>query len=153
MLNSVGTIISASMGAVAVTLVVSCTDAAPVTLPDPPAPIARPAEYAFGDVIASLDNRAAKAAQDALRPSFGRGIEVTLIAPASTNFTALARWYETRAQEAGWQPIADFTARLGRGRHGFAYSRGERAFAMVWIDATAPDGSRPVTVIRLGWPG
>ena len=153
MLKSVGAMLGAAIWAVVVTLGGSCTDAAPATLPDPPAPIAKPAAYAFGDAIASLDTRAAGAAQDALRPTYGRGIEASFVAPASTDFAALARWYETHARDAGWRPIADFAARLGRGRHGFAFVRGVRAFALIWIDATAPDGSRPVTVIRLGGPG
>lgn len=131
-------------------LAAGCTDKAPMTLPDPPAPITQPAEYAFGDAIAGADDRAAAAAQDLLRPRFGGGQERNLVAPAGTDFTTVARWYDARAQEAGWEPIADFAERLGSGRRGFAYSSGTRAFALVWIDQAAPDGSRPVTTLRFG---
>lgn len=131
-------------------LAAGCTDKAPMTLPDPPAPIAQPAEYAFGDAIASADNRAAAAAQDLLRPRFGGGQERNLVAPAGTDFAAITRWYDARAQEAGWEPVAGFADRLGSGRHGFAYATGTRAFALVWIDQAAADGSRPVTTIRFG---
>ncbi|MBB5760154.1 hypothetical protein HNR00_004900 [Methylorubrum rhodinum] len=152
MLKFVETIVGAAIASIVLMIAASCTNIRPTRLPDPPPPIVRPAEYAFGDTIAALDNRAAGSAQDLLRPTYGRGDELSLLAPAGTDFAVLARWYEARAQETGWRPVEDFTARLGRGRHGIAYASGQQAFALIWIDATAADGSRPVTMIRFGEP-
>lgn len=126
----------------------ACGSEAPVPMPAPPAPLIKPARYAFGDAISALDHRAAGVAWDLLRPQYGRGRERSFVAPKGTDFAALTRWYDARAARHGWRPVPDFGARLGRERHGLAYAGGGRAFALTWIDRTAPDGSRPVTVAR-----
>ncbi len=123
-----------------------------MTLPDPPAPIIRPAEYAFGDQVASAEEHLVGQVDQLLRTRFGKPVEAHLTAPAATDFAALRRWYAERAR--GWQPLPEVegAAKAGRGQ-GFGFSHGDQAFVMVWLTRDAAEGANPVTILRYGKAG
>ncbi|MGY4397502.1 hypothetical protein ACVWZA_002696 [Sphingomonas sp. UYAg733] len=129
----------------------ACNQKEPVimTLPDPPAPIVRPAEYAFGDQVASAEEHLVGQIDQALRARFGKPAETHLTAPAGTDFAAVRHWYGERAQR--WQPLPDVegAARAGGG-HGFGFTHGDQAFVMIWLTRHASAGANPVTILRYG---
>jgi hypothetical protein len=123
-----------------------------MTLPDPPAPIVRPAEYAFGDHIASAEEHLVGQIDQSLRGRFDKPVEAHLSAPAETDFAAVRRWYGERAE--GWQALPDVeaAARAGGGQ-GFGFARDGQAFVMLWLAPDAAKGASPVTILRYGKPG
>ena len=120
-----------------------------MTLPDPPAPIVRPAEYAFGDHVASVEEHLVGQVDQSLRSRFGKPAEAHLTAPAGTDFAAIRRWYGERAKE--WQalPEIETVARAGGGQ-GFGFSRDGQAFVLLWLAPDAAKGMSPVTILRYG---
>ena len=120
-----------------------------VPLPDPPAPVARPAEYPFGDAVASAENRAANRVAALLGPRFGRQQETHFAAPAGTDFSGLHRWYDERARAAGWRPLEELGGKLGPTEQAFGYQRNGAAFVLLWLER-GDGGPVPVTVVRLG---
>lgn len=120
-----------------------------MTLPDPPAPIARPAEYAFGDQVASVEEHLIGQVDQSLRGRFGKPIEEHLAAPAGTDFAAILHWYGERAK--GWQalPEIEAVARV-RGGRGFGFSRDGQAFVLLWLAPDTAKGASPVTILRYG---
>ncbi|WP_419814401.1 hypothetical protein [Glacieibacterium sp.] len=130
-------------------LLSACDDkASTMTLPDPPAPLTRPAEYSFGDHVAAADERLAKRAGVALGNP-GRPREVHYVAPAGTDFDAIRQSYAARARDGGWAEARTLALTLRPGEGGFGFTRGDQAFALVWLRAEA-GGATPVTVIRVG---
>jgi hypothetical protein len=120
-----------------------------MTLPDPPAPIARPAEYAFGDHVASVEEKLVGQVDRSLRDRFGKPAEAHLTAPAGTDFAATRRWYE--GQASGWQalPQVETVARAGGGQ-GFGFSRDGQAFVLLWLAPDTAKGLSPITILRYG---
>jgi hypothetical protein len=117
-----------------------------MVLPDPPAPIERPAEYAFGDTVAAQEERLAGDVDRVLRTRFGKPIETHLTAPAGTDFAAISRWYGEKAQ--GWQPLPEVaTMAKAGGGSGFGFAQGDHALVLLWLPAL-PGASHPVTLLR-----
>ena len=102
-----------------------------MTLPDPPAPLTRPGEYAFGDDVAAADERLAQRAGAALGSHPGRPREVHYVAPAGTDFAKLRQFYAAQAREGGWAEARSLGATLRPGEGGFGFTRGDQAFTLV----------------------
>lgn len=125
-----------------------CAEPDSMPLPDPPSPITRPEEYPFGDALFSAERSAVRAVRQQLEPRYGRATETSFLAPGDTDFGALRSWYDGRAAAANWQPIPDPGGKIGAGRNAFGYASEGIATVVVWPEQAAPDGSRPLTVIR-----
>lgn len=121
-------------------------------LPDPPAPLSQPAEYAFGDRIAAADERLAARVADALGQKYGRPREARYVAPAVADLVTLQRFYAARARKGGWIETSAVAAALRPGEGGFGFTQGDRALAIIWLESEK-GGATPVTVMRFGPQG
>ncbi len=125
-----------------------------MTLPDPPAPIVRPAEYAFGDHVANAEEHLVGQIDQSLRGRFDKPAEAHLAAPADTDFAAVRRWYGERAE--GVAGIARCRGgRPGRWRTGFRLCAGRPGLCDAVARARRGEGGEPgyhppIREVRLG---
>jgi len=135
---------------------VACAPVSSVTdLPDPPAPLERPAEYAFGSSTRAEDANAERDASAivarAVSGSKGKPRVRYWTAPEDFDLAGLRSTYDAQARAGGWTAVERFGEQLGPGRAGFAYVAGDRAFALIWLTRTEQLAGRvPVTVLRYG---
>lgn len=129
-------------------LMAACAPDAPTALPDPPAPIERPAEYAFGDDVAAREERVLRRVTDALGAG-GRPRETRFVAPAGYDLAQLERFYAAQAEAGGWAPVTALASALDRGAGGVAYTRDGETVALVWL-RPEPGAAAPVTMLRFG---
>lgn len=134
----------------------ACAPVPPVTdLPDPPAPLERPAEYGFGSSTRAADTNAERNANAIVaraEPGLkGRPQVRYWTAPNDFDPAGLRSTYDDKARAGGWTPVGRFGEQLGPGRSGFAYTAQGRGFALIWLTRTEQPANRiPVTVIRYG---
>jgi len=124
-------------------------------LPDPPAPLERPAEYSFGSSTRAEDadaEREANALVARTVPQLKAKPRVRYwTAPQGFDPAGLQDRYDAQAKSGGWTRVERFGEQLGPGRGGFAYTARDRGFALIWLTRTEqPTGRVPVTVIRYG---
>lgn len=119
-----------------------------MSLPDPPAPVTRPADAPFGDSAAAADEKLSAEIDRMLRPRFGKPTEQHFAAPVDVDLAALERFYLGEAD--GWQPLPDVAAAAqAGGGAGFGFTKGRQAFVLL-IPGVAGGERRPVTVQRYG---
>lgn len=129
----------------ALTLMCGCAER--TSPPDPPGSLTLPAEYAWGDAVASRDERLARHITGRLGERFGQARETHYVASDIAAVRALDGWYRDRLGE-DWRP-APLDGVFGPGEAGFGFARGDDALVVAWLGAQA-DGRVPVTVFRFG---
>lgn len=129
--------------------IAACDRDTVMTLPDPPAPLTRTAEYAWGDRVAAAEERMKTRVAAALAARFGRPRETLYTVRAGSDPAAVQSWYAERARDAGWTELPAIPSALRPGEGGFGFAQGDRALAILWL--TSKDGGpTPVTVMRFG---
>lgn len=128
-------------------LLAACSgSAAPV--PEPPGWLERPAEYAWGDTVASADNRLARHVHGALRRTYGRPSETHYVARNAAALRGLKDWYAARIGD-GWTPLPLPFLPPDRG---FGFTDGRRALVFAWLPPQ-DDGGIPITLFRFDAAG
>lgn len=137
--------------ALAVMVLAACSKApSRMSVPNPPATLTLPAEYAFGDTIGAADAAAIAHVIDSLQPHFGHPKVTRYTAPRETDFTALRAHYDVQAIAAGWQPMPYVGRGLPANEQAIGYQADGTAFAVVWLAPRVDSPITPVNVIRFG---
>jgi outer membrane murein-binding lipoprotein Lpp len=135
--------------ALAAAMLPGCSNgAASGPVPEPPATVLAPAERApWGDTVAARVGGLAAHIHDQLHDRHGTVRETPYVARNPAAAAGLRAWYRERLGEE-WtaKPLS-----LPPEEHGFAFTAGDRALAVGWLDPL-PDGRVPAITMRYGEP-
>jgi hypothetical protein len=104
-----------------------------------------------GDLPASVTGSGQSRQKRGVRRRFGRPVERHFIAPATTDFSTIRRWYERQASAWSPLPVVERSTR-STSEHAIGFEHGDNAFVLVWLDVPNRRGDKFVTMQRYG-PG
>lgn len=121
--------------------VTACGSATTGAIPDPPATLRQPAEYAWGDVVASADNRLAGHVVALVACGARPSSEIHYVGADDGAVADLQRWYRDRLG-SDWRPQQ---LAFSPGEAGFGFANGGQRFVVAWL----PQGTNRQTPVTL----